>query len=90
MQSNQSYAGLKKKSIYLSIYLSVCLSIYLSVCLSIYLSVCLSVCLSIYLSIYLKMHHDEAPEHHGERLIHDKGLTAEHCLIWGILKKIER
>lgn len=42
------------------------------------------------LSIYLKMHQDEAPEHHGERLIHDTGLTAEDCFILGILKKIER
>ena len=41
------------RSIYLSVYLSVCLSVYLSICLSVYLSVCLSVYLSVCLSVYL-------------------------------------
>ena len=41
--------------------------------------------------MYIRMAHDEAPEHRGEPLIHDKGLAAEDCSIWGILKnwKIE-
>ena len=35
------------------------------------------------------MAHDEAPEHHGEPLIHDKGLAAEDCSIWGGFEKLE-
>ena len=44
------------KSIYLSIYLSICLSTYQSINLYIYLSICLSIYLSIYIYIYLSIY----------------------------------
>ena len=43
------------RSIYPSVYLSMCLSIVLSICLSIYLSICRSFYIYIYLSIYLSI-----------------------------------